>query len=244
MLSELSAPPWPQPHSHQQCVAFQQFSTLKDTAMDFTLDDWEQLGLDQGDLFWDTALDNYQSLFLLDPLRPNLVSHPEAGEALESLVKGSPESTAPVLSMQLSWCLLSVPSISFQTQQGLAFRPLGDMAEAKTSLPLDILEEGLSQETVEMFSKDGLWNSPLGEACIDQSWWPKTPRLLQASLLAKDWEDTMSVINTRILKYLATVSWASHLTPTDHPTKAAQLMFVTIGVGGFLLLAIEGILMY
>lgn len=33
--------------------------------MDFTVEDWEQLDLDQGDLFWDTALDNYQSLFLL-----------------------------------------------------------------------------------------------------------------------------------------------------------------------------------
>lgn len=32
--------------------------------MDFTLD-WEHLGLDQGDLFWDTALDNYQNIFLL-----------------------------------------------------------------------------------------------------------------------------------------------------------------------------------
>lgn len=40
--------------------------------MDFTLEDWEQLGLDQGDLFWDTALDNYQNLFLLSecPLQP------------------------------------------------------------------------------------------------------------------------------------------------------------------------------
>ncbi|KAI2592480.1 ZNF473 isoform 7 [Pan troglodytes] len=33
--------------------------------MDFTLGDWEQLGLEQGDTFWDTALDNCQDLFLL-----------------------------------------------------------------------------------------------------------------------------------------------------------------------------------
>lgn len=34
-------------------------------AMDFTLENWEQLGLDPGDLFWDTVLDNYRDLFLL-----------------------------------------------------------------------------------------------------------------------------------------------------------------------------------
>lgn len=33
--------------------------------MDFTLEDWEQLGLEQGDVFWDTALDNCQDLLLL-----------------------------------------------------------------------------------------------------------------------------------------------------------------------------------
>lgn len=38
--------------------------------MDFTLEDWEQLGLDPGDLFWDTALDNYQNLFLLSECPP------------------------------------------------------------------------------------------------------------------------------------------------------------------------------
>lgn len=38
--------------------------------MDFTLEGWEQLGLDQGDLFWDTALDNYQKLFLLSEYAP------------------------------------------------------------------------------------------------------------------------------------------------------------------------------
>lgn len=44
--------------------------TLKGIGMDFTLEDWEQLGPDQGDLFWDTALDNYQSLFLLSECPP------------------------------------------------------------------------------------------------------------------------------------------------------------------------------
>lgn len=44
---------------------FQEFATLTNVAMDFTLEDWEDLGLDHGDVFWDTALDNYQNLFLL-----------------------------------------------------------------------------------------------------------------------------------------------------------------------------------
>nr|XP_036861854.1 zinc finger protein 473 isoform X4 [Manis javanica] len=69
--------------------------TLKGIGMDFTLENWEQLGPDQGDLFWDTALDNYQSLFLLNPCRPNLTVCPDEGE-LEALVRGSPESAVPV----------------------------------------------------------------------------------------------------------------------------------------------------
>ncbi|VTJ73933.1 Hypothetical predicted protein [Marmota monax] len=63
--------------------------------MDFTLEDWEQLGLDQADLFWDTALDNYQNLFLLNPPRPSLTSYPDGGEDLEALVEGSPEAAGP-----------------------------------------------------------------------------------------------------------------------------------------------------
>ncbi|XP_070243353.1 zinc finger protein 473 isoform X2 [Bos indicus] len=61
--------------------------------MDFTSENWEQLGQGQGDLFWDTALDNYWNLFLLNPPGPNLTFHPDGGEKLEALVKESPEST-------------------------------------------------------------------------------------------------------------------------------------------------------
>ncbi|XP_045712233.1 zinc finger protein 473 isoform X3 [Phyllostomus hastatus] len=103
--------------------------------MDFTLEDWEQLGLDQEDLFWDKALDNYQNLFLLNPLRPSL-TNPDGGEELKTLVRGSPEVTGP------------------------------DTAEAKISLLQEFSEEGLSQEITETFSKDGLWNPNLGEACM------------------------------------------------------------------------------
>ncbi|KAI2592473.1 zinc finger protein 473 [Homo sapiens] len=73
----------------------EEFVTLKDVGMDFTLGDWEQLGLEQGDTFWDTALDNCQDLFLLDPPRPNLTSHPDGSEDLEPLAGGSPEATSP-----------------------------------------------------------------------------------------------------------------------------------------------------
>lgn len=49
--------------------------------MDFTLQDWEQLGLDQGNMFWDTALDNYQNLFLLSESAPRpcsgIARHPQ-----------------------------------------------------------------------------------------------------------------------------------------------------------------------
>lgn len=38
--------------------------------MDFTLEDWGPLGLDPGNMFWDTALDNYQDLFLLSESAP------------------------------------------------------------------------------------------------------------------------------------------------------------------------------
>ncbi|XP_060030350.1 zinc finger protein 473 isoform X2 [Erinaceus europaeus] len=66
---------------------------LKGVAMDFTLEDWGQLGLNQGDLFWDKALDNYQNLFLLNPLRSSLTSCPDGVEELE--VKGNPEVMGP-----------------------------------------------------------------------------------------------------------------------------------------------------
>ncbi|XP_054566116.1 zinc finger protein 473 isoform X2 [Eptesicus fuscus] len=108
--------------------------------MDFTLEGWEQLGLDQGDLFWDTALDNYQKLFLLNPLRPNQTSCPDGGEEQEIPERGSPEVTGP------------------------------DTAEAKISPLPQEFSEGLSQEILETFSKDGLWNSNFGEAYMDESW--------------------------------------------------------------------------
>lgn len=63
---------WPLPDPSP--TAFQEIATLKDVAMDFTLENWEQLGQGQGDLFWDTALDNYQNLFLLSAT-PALGSH-------------------------------------------------------------------------------------------------------------------------------------------------------------------------
>ncbi|XP_004457800.1 zinc finger protein 473 isoform X2 [Dasypus novemcinctus] len=108
--------------------------------MDFTLEDWEQLGMDQGNLFWDTALDNYQDLFLLNPSRPTLTSLHDDGEDLATLVRGSPRATSP------------------------------DVAETENDpLKQDFLEEGLSQEIMETFSKDGLWNSSLGEACIGRA---------------------------------------------------------------------------
>ncbi|KAI5256927.1 hypothetical protein MUG91_G177n3 [Manis pentadactyla] len=93
--------------------------------MDFTLENWEQLGPDQGDLFWDTALDNYQSLFLLNPCRPNLTVCPDEGE-LEALVRGSPESAVPDMA-----------------------------EAKNSPLPQDFLEEGPSQEILETLSKDG-----------------------------------------------------------------------------------------
>uniref|UniRef100_A0A5F9D333 KRAB domain-containing protein n=1 Tax=Oryctolagus cuniculus TaxID=9986 RepID=A0A5F9D333_RABIT len=68
---------------------------LSGIAMDFTLEDWEQLGLDQGDLFWDTALDNYQNLFLLNPLRPTLTACADGLEELEALASSSPAAVGP-----------------------------------------------------------------------------------------------------------------------------------------------------
>lgn len=59
---------WPLPDPSP--TAFQEIATLKDIAMDFTSENWEQLGQGQGDLFWDTALDNYQNLFLLSECHP------------------------------------------------------------------------------------------------------------------------------------------------------------------------------
>ncbi|XP_040834143.1 zinc finger protein 473 [Ochotona curzoniae] len=80
--------------------------------MDFTLENWEQLGLDPGDLFWDTLLDNYRDLFLLnsyfripnrvilsptDPLRSAQLSCqcPDDVEKLEAQARSSPETMGP-----------------------------------------------------------------------------------------------------------------------------------------------------
>lgn len=69
--TEVSHRPLPDPSP----AAFQKIATLDDIAMDFTLENWEQLGQGQGDLFWDTALDNYQNLFLLSECHPCPGSH-------------------------------------------------------------------------------------------------------------------------------------------------------------------------
>uniref|UniRef100_A0A8C7BES5 KRAB domain-containing protein n=1 Tax=Neovison vison TaxID=452646 RepID=A0A8C7BES5_NEOVI len=71
-----------------------EFAPLGDAAMDFTLD-WEHLGLDQGDLFWDTALDNYQNIFLLNPSKPKLTSQQDGAEEQKVLERESAESAGP-----------------------------------------------------------------------------------------------------------------------------------------------------
>ncbi|KAF3814874.1 hypothetical protein GH733_017150 [Mirounga leonina] len=77
----------------------------------------------------------------MHPSKPKLTSHPDGTEELKVLVRESPESTGP------------------------------DTAEVKNCLLAhDFLEEGLSQEIVETFSKDGLWNSSWGKACVGESW--------------------------------------------------------------------------
>ncbi|XP_051030143.1 zinc finger protein 473 [Phodopus roborovskii] len=59
-------------------------------AMDFTLEDWEELELelDKRDLFWDSTLSNCQDLFLLNPPKPSLNPQPDVREELEATVRG------------------------------------------------------------------------------------------------------------------------------------------------------------
>lgn len=83
-------------HWNQAAMA-EEFVTLKDVAMDFTLEDWEDLEseLDQRDLFWDATLNNYQDLFsFTDPPQPSLIFQPDVKEELEAIVRGGPEITS------------------------------------------------------------------------------------------------------------------------------------------------------
>ncbi|XP_055469545.1 zinc finger protein 473 homolog [Psammomys obesus] len=75
----------------------EEFVTLKDVAMDFTLEDWEELELELGqeDLFWDVTPNTCQDLLLFtDPPRPSLVSQPDVREELEAIVRGGPEASS------------------------------------------------------------------------------------------------------------------------------------------------------
>ncbi|KAL1769198.1 zinc finger protein 473 isoform X1 [Sigmodon hispidus] len=124
-------------HWNQAAMA-EEFVTLQDVAMDFTLEDREELELDQRDLFWDSTLNNYQDLFLLNPPRPSLISQPEVREELEATVKGGLGSTGT------------------------------EVTETKNSpLQQGFLEEGLSQ-IMEIFSKEEInFEAYIGESWFD-----------------------------------------------------------------------------
>ncbi|XP_052020015.1 zinc finger protein 473 isoform X2 [Apodemus sylvaticus] len=111
-----------------QAAMAEEFVTLKDVAMDFTLEDWEELesALDQGDLFWDAALNDYQDIFSFNAPQPSLISQPDVREELEAILRGGPEATST------------------------------EVPETKnSSLQNDFLEEDLSQ-IMEIFSNEEL----------------------------------------------------------------------------------------
>ncbi|XP_011249164.1 zinc finger protein 473 homolog isoform X3 [Mus musculus] len=71
---------------NQPAVA-EEFETLKDLAMDFTVEDWKDLESewDQRDLFWDVTLNHYQDMFsFTDTSQPSLTSQPDVREELEA----------------------------------------------------------------------------------------------------------------------------------------------------------------
>ncbi|XP_031242301.1 zinc finger protein 473 isoform X2 [Mastomys coucha] len=82
-------------HWNQAAMA-KDFVTLQDVAIDFTLEDWEDLEseLDQRDLFWDVSLNNYQDIFSFNALQPSLISQPDVREELEAIVREGPEATS------------------------------------------------------------------------------------------------------------------------------------------------------
>ncbi|XP_028644672.1 zinc finger protein 473 [Grammomys surdaster] len=80
-------------HWNQAAMA-EELVTLKDVAMDFTLEDWEDLEseLDQRDVFWDAELNNYQDLFSFNPPQPSLISQPDVREELKATSTEVPET--------------------------------------------------------------------------------------------------------------------------------------------------------
>ncbi|EGW13439.1 zinc finger protein 473 isoform X2 [Cricetulus griseus] len=124
----------------KEATVAEEFVTLKDTAMDLTLEDWEELELelDKRDLFWDLTLSNCQDFFLLNPPKPGLNSQPDVREELEATIKGGLEATGT------------------------------EVTETKNSpLQQGFLEEGLSQ-IMETLSEEELnFEAYIGESWLD-----------------------------------------------------------------------------
>ncbi|GAB1292025.1 Zfp473 protein [Apodemus speciosus] len=108
--------------------------------MDLTLEDWEELesALDQGDLFWDAALNGHQDIFSFSAPQPSLLSQPDAREELDAVLRGGPAATST------------------------------EVPETKnSSLQNDFLEEDLSQ-IMEIFSNEELnFETCIGENWLE-----------------------------------------------------------------------------